>query len=139
MRQPLPAERLSAQRASAETRQLEAEKAELARQLEVREDELAQAQLCRQTAERRQRELEKELRELQPPSLDGCKSAVPKLKPKSDAFYQHVAFGARWLARFDVADVPALLASVLGKVGRDKDVDLRKAVLQGDPHLQGDK
>ena len=37
MRQPLPAERLSAQRASAETRQLEAEKAELARQLEVRD------------------------------------------------------------------------------------------------------
>ena len=75
MRQPPPSERLSAQRASAETRQLEAEKAELARQLEVRDDELAQAQLRRQTAERRQRELEKELADQGPANAAARKDA----------------------------------------------------------------
>jgi hypothetical protein len=58
--------------------------------------------------------------DLRGPTLDGCKTAIPKLKEGTQNFYDHVDFGYKWLRRFDSADVPLLTGAVLRKLARER-------------------
>ena len=64
-RPPPAAQRLPSQRATAEFRGVEAERAELQRRLQVKDDEIAKAHEYRNVAEKKQRELENDVRKLQ--------------------------------------------------------------------------
>ena len=100
--------RMPSQRAPAEVRRAEAAKTEAERTLAVTSRENAEtmsqaAYWCKQASEK-----DKIIAELRGPTLEGCKSTVPKLKDGSSAFYDHVDFLYKVLKRFDTTDVPLL-------------------------------
>ena len=53
---------------------------------------------------------EKALVELTPGDIDDKASVIGKLKDKSTNFYEHVEELRRFLRRFDMTDVPSLVA-----------------------------
>ena len=59
---------------------------------------------------------------------------IPKLKPQSSAFYDHVNYFFKWAKRFGIADVPALVGAGLARLGRETpgNVNFLELVLMSD-------
>ena len=86
-RQPLAENRLPSQRASVETRDLEARIAALEVECTELRDQLRVQTNLRNSAEARVKELTKEVKDLKPPTLDGKRSTIGKLKPQGSPLY----------------------------------------------------
>ena len=123
-RQPLAENRLPSQRASVETRDVEAKIAALEVECTELRDQLRVQTNLRNSAEAKVKELKEELKDLKPPTLDGKRSTIGKLKPQGSPFYDHVGEFYKFLVRYDEDDVVPLVISTLGKVGREKQRDL---------------
>lgn len=119
-RQPVAAQRLPSQRESVESRSAAAENTALQQQLDACERARRAAVSDASYWHTQCMEKDKLILKLTPPSLDGCKTAIPKLKDQSTAFYDHVDFGFRWLRRFDTTDVPLLTSAVLHKLALER-------------------
>ena len=90
---------------------------ELNRRLKVAEREKAEAMEQAKHFSGKSLALEKALAEYKELDVDGLLSKVPKLKPQSSTFYDHVNFFYRWAKRYDAEDVPQLVACGLAKLG----------------------
>lgn len=124
-RMPRAAERLPSQRESRDLRELEAQVAALKADILTHEQSLRDVMDLRNSADRRVRQLEAEVKELRPPSTDGLSSVIPKIKDTtSTTFYDHVNFGFEWLRRFHIEDIVPITVAALKKVGRKMEKDL---------------
>lgn len=72
------------------------------------------------------------MKDFKGPSLAGLHGAVDKLKPQSATFYDHVTFGYEWLKRYNLLDIPPLIAAVLKRLGNEKGEDLRWKTLMNE-------
>ena len=86
-------------------------------------DELREAMRLRNRAEILAKNAKEEVKELMPPSLDGKKSMIGKLKFQSKNYYEHVDFMYDVLKRFDSTDVPLLIGSALHKLTLKHDTE----------------
>ena len=122
---------MPSQRATAEFREQVSENTQLQLRIEELEHELKTETTYRTSANRRVAELEAQIAEMTPPSLDGLSSKIGKLNHASSAFYEHVDFGYRWLRRFDHGDTAAVAAAAVRKVQREEqpEGDLMSALL----------
>ena len=118
--QPAPS-----QRHCSDIRRAEAKAAEAARVVQVKEEEKQHAFRQRSTEKAEIKRLEEELKDLKAASLAGLNGAIGKLSKQSSTFYDHVAFGYDWLKRYNILDIPPLIAAVLKKLGNEKGEDLR--------------
>ena len=101
-RQPAREQRLTAQRASAEFREQVTSNAELLRRIGELEEELRQTKNYRNNALNTVTQLKEELDKIKPPSLDGRRTSIPKLKDHTaKTFYEHVDLIYRNLRRYD--------------------------------------
>ena len=112
-RPPPAAQRLPSQRATAEFRGVEAERAELQRRLQVKDDEIAKAHEYRNVAEKKQRELENDVRKLQGQLAE--RKNIEKIKSPS-VYDTHAKEVSDYLQRFDVLDIVPLLMRALTKL-----------------------
>ena len=123
---------MPSQRDRAAVREARKEASEAADKLRIANEEKQIAHRHRNTDQKRARAAEKELKKMEPPSLSGLHSEIPRLKFQSTAFYAHVDYGYQWLKRFHILDVPLLIIAVLHKLGREKKTDLCKATVMSD-------
>ena len=129
-RQPPASERLPSQRDRLAVRDARKEASEAADQLRIANEEKQIALHNRNNEQARMKELDKELDRLRPPTLDGKKGEIPRVKQTQ--LFKHAEFGVKWLKRFHVLDIPPLIISVLKQVGREKQTDLTWATLMHD-------
>ena len=129
-RMPPASQRLPSQRERLEVREARKEASEAADKLRIANEEKQIALRHRDSEYARMKELEKELDQLRPPTLDGKKSEIPRVKQSQ--LFKHAEFGVKWLKRFHVLDIPPLILSVLRQVGREKQTDLTWATLMHD-------
>ena len=129
-RMPPASQRLPSQRERLEVREARKEASEAADKLRIANEEKAIALHNRNNEQARMKELEKELDQLRPPTLDGKKSEIPRVQRRQ--LFEHAEFGVKWLRRFHVLDIPPLIISVLKQVGREKQTDLTWATLMLD-------
>ena len=130
-RMPVAAERLTSQRATAEFREKVAESSELQRKLEQLEAELHAANKDRSYWKREKERLDAVIKDAEPPTLDGKRSAIAKLKSHaSKNFYEHAGFLKDCLLRFDSEDIAALWVTTLSLVEKDRGVDFHRPVLK---------
>ena len=115
---------MPSQRATAEFRQAEAQASEARRLLVVAEEEKTNTKRQRNSECKELKEVKQELKNALPPTMDGEANSLPRLKPNSDAFYEHVKFGVQWLSRFNILDVPMLLVATMKSLGREKNADV---------------
>ena len=127
-----PFNALPSQRASAEVRQAETQASEARRLLAVAEEEKANTKWHRNSEKQELKEVKQELKDALPPTMDGKANAIPRLKPNSHAFYEHVKFGVDWLRRFHVLDVPMLLVATMKSLGREKETDVCRETMMHD-------
>ena len=64
---------------------------------------------------KRARAAGREVKDIQPPTLAGCKGEITRVKHKSDAFYHHVNFDYDWLKRFHIMDVVMIVVAVVAQ------------------------
>lgn len=121
---PRPFVAVPSQRATAEFRRAEAQASEARRLLVVANEEKANTKRQRNSEVKELKEVKKELKKALPPTMDGKANSLPRLKPRSDAFYEHVKFGVEWLSRFHILDVPMLLVATMRALGREKKADV---------------
>ena len=129
-RQPPASERLPSQRERVQVRDARKEASEAADKLRIANEEKQVALDHRNAEQARLKELDKELERLRPPTLDGKKGEIPRVKERQ--LFNHAEFGVKWLKRFHVLDIPPLIISVLKQVGREKETDLCRATLMAD-------
>ena len=130
-RMPVKAWRLTSQRPTAELREKVAEASELERKVEQLEAELRDANNDRNYWKREKERLDGELKAAAPPSLNGKRSKIAKLKSHhSKNFYEHACFLKECLQRFDSEDIAALWVTTLSLVEKDRSVDFHRPVLK---------
>ena len=130
-RQPAREQRLTAQRASAEFREQVSSNAELQRRIGELEDELRETRNCRNKYANQVTQLKEELNKIQPASLDGRSTSIPKIKSHtSQAFYNHVDFIYRSLRRFDSSDIAAVTSAAVNKLSRERKEDFAGGLLR---------
>ena len=129
-RQPPASERLPSQRERLQVRDARKEASEAADKLRIANEEKQVALDHRNAEQARLKELDKELERLRPPTLDGKKGEIPRVKERQ--LFNHAEFGVKWLKRFHVLDIPPLIISVLKQLGREKKTDLTWATLMHD-------
>ena len=129
-RQPPASQRLLSQRERIQVRDARKEASEAADKLRIANEEKQIALDHRNAEQARMKELDKELERLRPPTLDGKKGEIPRVKQTQ--LFKHAEFGVKWLKRFHVLDIPPLILSVLRQVGREKQMDLTWATLMHD-------
>ena len=128
-RAPVAADRLPSQRATSDFRELQTRASELEKERNSLRNELRLAMNNRNYYESVAERYKKELKLLRPPSHDGRRDAINKLKDQSSNFYDHVEYICSVFRRYDVNDVPTLATAVLAKLGREKQTDLSFATL----------
>ena len=113
------------QRHCSDIRRAEANAVEAARLTQVKEEEKQHSAWHRSSEKAEIKRLEEEFKDFKAPSLDGPNGAIGKLNKQSSTFYDHVLFGYDWLKRYNILDIPPLIAAVLKKLGNEKGEDLR--------------
>jgi hypothetical protein len=130
-RQPAREQRLTAQRASAEFREQVTSNAELLRRIGELEEELRQTKNYRNNALNTVTQLKEELDKIKPPSLDGRRTSIPKLKDHTaKTFYEHVDLIYRNLRRYDSSDIAALTSAAVNKLSRERKEDFAQGLLR---------
>ena len=117
------------QRHCSDIRRAEASAAEAVRLAEVKEEEKQHTVWHRSSERAEVKRLAEELKDFDSdfkgPSLAGLHGTVDKLKPQSATFYDHVTFGYEWLKRYNLLDIPPLIAAVLKRLDNEMGEDLR--------------
>ena len=124
------AQRMPSQRERKEVRDAQKEASEAADRARIAEEEKQMALKHRNEEHARNKELEKELSGLTPPTLTGTRGELGRLGTRQ--FYEHAKFGVKWLKRYHILDIPPLIISVLKQVGCEKQTDLTWATLVHD-------